>query len=73
NADIDVLEIREGKDISYDYAINAVLVTLKNDVSRPKEYVKNIPVVIHENLRVPEGVISILNYEFGGIKTAGTE
>ncbi|MCP4348579.1 MAG: HEAT repeat domain-containing protein, partial [Desulfobacterales bacterium] len=31
NADIDVLEIREGKDISYDYAINAVLVTLKND------------------------------------------
>ncbi|MCP4348578.1 MAG: hypothetical protein GY795_24100, partial [Desulfobacterales bacterium] len=69
NADIDVLEIREGKDISYDYAINAVLVTLKNDVSRPKEYVKNIPVVIQENLSVPEGVISVLNHEFGEIKS----
>ncbi|MCP4351746.1 MAG: HEAT repeat domain-containing protein [Desulfobacterales bacterium] len=69
NADIDILEIRESEGTSYDYAINAVLVTLKNDASRPEKYVKSIPVVIHGNLPVPEGVISMLIHEFSGIKT----
>ena len=32
NADIDILEIRESDGVSYDYAINAVLNVLKNDV-----------------------------------------
>ncbi len=68
NADIDVLEIRDTKGINYDYAINAVLVTLKNDASRPREYVKNIHVVIRGNPPIPEGAKVILNHEFGGIR-----
>ncbi len=68
NADIDVLEIRNTQGISYDYAINALLITLKNDVSRPAEYVKQIPVVIHKNTRIPEGAKLILDHEFGKIK-----
>ncbi len=65
NADIDVPQIREARDISYEYAINAVLTTLKNDVSRPKEYVKNIPVIIYKKASVPEEVM--LEHEFGEI------
>ncbi len=69
NADIDVLEIWESEGVSYDYAINAVLITLKNDVSRPGEYVKELPVVIHGNPRIPEGARIILEHEFGKIET----
>ncbi len=54
NANIDMLEIRNLPGISYDYAINAVLVTLKNDVSRPRDYVKGIPVVIRGNPPIPK-------------------
>ncbi len=68
NADIDILEIREAQGISYEYAINAVLVTLKNDVSRPKEYVKNIPVVIYGNPPVPKGARLMIAHEFGEIR-----
>ncbi len=68
NADIDVLEIRETQGISYEYAINSVLVTLKNDVSRPKEYIKSIPVIIYGNPAVPEGSMKVLAHEFKGIK-----
>ncbi|MCP4351284.1 MAG: hypothetical protein GY795_37950 [Desulfobacterales bacterium] len=68
NADIDVLEIRDSEGINYDYAINAVLITLKNDVSRPGEYVKELPVVIHGNPGIPEGSRIILEHEFGKIE-----
>ncbi len=68
NADIDILEIRHAKSISYDYAVNAVLITLKNDASRPGEYVKQVPVVIHGNPPIPEGVMTILRHEFGEIR-----
>ncbi|MCP4349502.1 MAG: hypothetical protein GY795_28810 [Desulfobacterales bacterium] len=68
NADIDILEIRETEGISYDYAINALLVTLKNDVSRPADFVKKIPVIIKGNPQIPEGAMKILKNEFGNIK-----
>ncbi len=68
NADIDVLEIRYSEGLSYDYAINAVLITLKNDVSRSKEYVKQIPVVIQDNTPIPQGAEIILSHEFGKLK-----
>ena len=68
NADIDVLEIRNSPGISYDYAINAVLVTLKNDTSRPSNYVKGIPVVIKENTPISEESMRVLRQEFGGIQ-----
>ncbi|MCP4106302.1 MAG: hypothetical protein GY749_12305 [Desulfobacteraceae bacterium] len=64
NADIHILEIRNSEGISYDYAINSVLVTLKNDVSRPPGYVKRIPVKIHGNPPIPEGAMLILEHEF---------
>ncbi len=70
NADIDVLEIENSEEISYDYAINAVLVTLKNDVSRPTEYIKGIPLVIHGELPVPAGAMKMLEHEFGEIQIA---
>ncbi|MCP4352183.1 MAG: HEAT repeat domain-containing protein [Desulfobacterales bacterium] len=68
NADIDTLEIRDSEDISYDYAINAVLITLKNDVSRPPEYVKNIPAVICGNPPIPDGARLVLDHEFDRIE-----
>lgn len=67
NADIDVLEIENSGEISYDYAINAVLITLKNDVSRPAGYIRGISVVIHEKL--PAGTMRMLEHEFGEIQT----
>lgn len=68
NADIDLLEIRNSSGITYDYAINAVLQTLKNDVSRPAEYVKGIPVILTDNPPLSENARRILEDEFGGIK-----
>ncbi|MCP4347794.1 MAG: HEAT repeat domain-containing protein [Desulfobacterales bacterium] len=67
NADIDILEIRESENISYDYAVNAVLITLKNDVSRPPEYIKTMPVAICGNPAIPKGAMLILEHEFGEI------
>lgn len=67
NADIDVLEIQETAGISYDYAVNAVLNELKNDVSRPSKYVKNISVVIKGSPTLSENSKMILELEFGGI------
>lgn len=67
NADIDILEIRESDSISYDWAVNAVLNMLKNDVSRPRYYVKGIPVIIRGNPPLSENSIMILTHEFGGI------
>jgi len=70
SADIDVLEIRESySSISYDWAINAVLNELKNDVSRPSDYVKHIPVIIKGNPPLSENSMKILKYEFRDIKS----
>ncbi|MDM8523118.1 hypothetical protein QUF80_07080 [Desulfococcaceae bacterium HSG8] len=68
NADIDILEIRDTAGINYDYAINAVLVSLKNDAPRPSGYVRQIPVVIYGNPPIPEGAMRILDHEFGEIR-----
>ena len=68
NADIDILEIHESNGVSYDYAVNAVLNVLKNDVSRPRKYVGKIPVIIKGKPPLSENSIMILKYEFGGIK-----
>ena len=68
NADIDLLEIQESNGISYDYAVNAVLNVLKNDVSRPRDYVKGIPVIIKGNPSLSENSQMILQHEFGGIR-----
>ena len=68
NADIDVLEIHESNGINYDYAVNAVLNVLKNDVSRPRKYVKGIPVIIRGNPPLSENSRMILEHEFGGIR-----
>ncbi|MCP4109765.1 MAG: HEAT repeat domain-containing protein [Desulfobacteraceae bacterium] len=70
NADIDTLEIRDSENTSYDYAINAVLITLKNDVSRSAEYIKGVPVVIHEKPPIPTGAMKMLEHEFKEIQTA---
>ena len=70
NADIDVLEIHESNGISYDYAVNAVLNVLKNDVSRPRKYVKGIPVIIRGNPTLSENSKMILQHEFGGIRNS---
>ena len=69
NADIDILEIHESNGISYDYAVNAVLNVLKNDVSRPRKYVKGIPVIIRGNPSLSDNSRMILEHEFAGIKT----
>jgi len=68
NADIDILVIQETTGISYDYAVNAVLNVLKNDVSRPGKYVKGIPVIIRGNPLLSENSKMILEHEFGGIR-----
>ena len=68
NADIDILEIRESDGISYDWAVNAVLNELKNDVSRPSKYVKSIPVIIKGNPPLSENSKTIFEHEFGGIR-----
>jgi len=70
NADIDILEIHESNGVSYDYAVNAVLNVLKNDVSRPIKYVKRIPVIISGNPPLSENSMKILENEFGSVKYA---
>ena len=71
NADIDILEIRNTPGISYDYAINDVIKTLKNDVSRPGNYLKNIPVVLKGNPPVSENSMRLLEQEFKEIRYEG--
>jgi HEAT repeat protein len=64
NADIDILEIIDTEGISYDYAINVVIRTLKNDVDRKSDYLKNIPVIIKGNPPIPPGFMNLLQKEF---------
>jgi hypothetical protein len=64
NADIDELLIIDTEGISYDYAINVVIRTLKNDVDRKSNYLKNIPVIIEGNPPIPPGFMNLLQREF---------
>ncbi len=66
NADIDILEIREskGSGLNYDWAVNAVLNELMNDVSRPREYVRGISVIIKGKPLLSENSMRILMHEF---------
>jgi hypothetical protein len=67
NADIDILEIRNSANINYGYAIASVITTLKNDLSRPDDYLKTIPVVLKDNPPIPEDSMNDLKYNFGRI------
>jgi len=53
NADIDMLLVAESEDLKneneYDKAIDAVYNVLVNDRTRPKKYVRRIPVIIEGN------------------------
>jgi HEAT repeat protein len=70
SADIDLLEIQEprpGETIDYDYAINAVIIALSEDMGRQKP-LKEIPVIIRGNPPLSKNSRSILANKFGRIK-----
>jgi len=65
NADINILEIRNTKSIkNYDFVINSVYTTLYNDVSRDKNYLKGVSVIIKGNPRISEDVLNMLKKNF---------
>ena len=64
NADIDVLEIRGVRKISYSWAINAVVNALKNDTFHPSDYLKKIPVHLKDNPPLQVGDRQLINGEF---------
>ena len=72
NADIDMLVVAESKDMrdehQYDRAIDAVYNVLVNDRTRPRDYVKKIPVLIEGNPPLSIRAKRVLENEFGGIK-----
>ena len=67
-ADIDVLEIRNTEGINYDLAITSVYDTLVNDISRPRDWLKNISVVIKGNPFISEDVMKVLQENFGEVE-----
>jgi|GEM_PF-3411545 len=71
NADIDMLLITESEDIKdeneYDKAIDAVYNLLVNDHTRPRKYIKKIPVLIQGNLPLSIRAKRVLENEFGGV------
>jgi hypothetical protein len=67
NADIDILEIRNSANINYGYTIASVMTTLKNDLSRPRDYLKRIPVVFTDSPPIPADSMKDLEYNFAGI------
>jgi len=70
NADTDILEIRgSSKPINYALAIASLYTTLYNDVSRPREYVKGIKVVIR-SVPFSEDALDLLRSKFGEITHA---
>ena len=72
NADIDMLLIAESEDLKnehqYDRAIDAVYNVLVNDRTRPRDYVRKIPVLIEGNPPLSIRAKRVLENEFGGIK-----
>ncbi|MCU4137413.1 MAG: HEAT repeat [Thermodesulfobacteria bacterium] len=73
NADIDMLVVAESEDMrdehQYDRAIDAVYNVLVNDRTRPRDYVKKIPVLIEGNPPLSIRAKRVLENEFGGIKS----
>jgi len=71
NADIDMLLIAESEDIKdkneYDKAIDAVYNLLVNDHTRPRKYIKKIPVLIQGNLPLSIRAKRVLENKFGGV------
>ncbi len=71
NADIDMLVIAESEDLKnehqYDRAIDAVYNVLVNDRTRPKKYVRRIPVVIEGIPPFSIRAKRVLENEFGGV------
>jgi len=69
DVDIDILEIRDSPNITYDLAINTVLETLKKSTDRPVDYdVKQIAVLLRGNPPIPEETKRVLEHNFGRIK-----
>jgi len=67
NADIDILEVRNSSNISYDWAINDVVRKLQ-DPSRPHDYLKKIPVVLRDSPPIPNDAMKTLKKEFREVK-----
>jgi len=68
NADIDLLEIRNSANINYGLAIASVYTTLVNDVSRPRNWLKNISVVLKGNPPIPKDSMKDLKRRFREVK-----
>ena len=66
--DIDVLEIRPGSGIDYERAVDAVYQFLYNDISRPRDYLKKVPVIIYPGVTLPIGAQRLLEQNFGGMR-----
>lgn len=68
NADIDLLEINEDPDVTnYDRAIGDLLNELKNDLSRPRGWLRGIPVVIRGKPAIGDGAMNMLRAEFASV------
>jgi len=71
NADIDMLLIAESEDMKdeneYDKAVDAVYNALVNDRTRPRDYVRRIPVIIEGNPPLSIRAKRVLENEFGGV------
>lgn len=52
----------------YDWAVDAVLQTLVNDLTRPRDYVRGIRVVIRGNPPLSIRARRVFENEFGGIR-----
>jgi len=67
-----MLVVAESEDMKdeneYDHAIEAVRNALLNDISRPRNYIKKIPVFIQGNPPISIRMKRIFENEFGGIK-----
>jgi len=61
-----MLEIRKAEGVGYEYAIRSVLNALINDATRPREYVKKIPVIVQQGVELQAGELMLLKNEFGG-------
>lgn len=70
NADVDKIEIREGlgNSINYDKTIDLVIMELKNDISRERDYLKSIVVEIIGNVPISERAKRNLEKVFKEVK-----
>jgi len=64
NADIDLLVICAGGVVDYEWAIAAVVNTLKGDTSRPSDWCKKIPVTVDVNVKLKPGSVDLLRDAF---------